>query len=172
MSGALSGEAGRRLVLTSSSSASPSPGTRAWASRRSSYTAPARGRRSNPTSSLLAPTTTRPSPRGTRYTGQPRTEPRNTQVSRGGPTVRSRRVCPLTGRTAGRAASGSPPIRADHTPQASTTTGAVSSMPSASRNPAARPARSSSSRAATRSMVAPSRSHARSNAWCRRLLST
>ena len=69
--GALSGEPGRSPALASPRAISVIPGTTRWASRNSSYTAPAVTVVSKPRSSTVAPTTTVPSWRGTAYTDEP-----------------------------------------------------------------------------------------------------
>ena len=83
MRGMLSGVAGRSPVAASSSSSSSTAGTMARASLSSSCTAPARTAVSVPRSSTVAPTTTEPSGRGTRYTERPCTRPRTVRASSG-----------------------------------------------------------------------------------------
>src|SRR5206468_1268098 len=71
--GALSGDPGRRPTTVSVSSSSAVSGSSSRAARSRSWTAPAVTVVSKPCSSTVAPTTTRPSPRGTTYTSSPRT---------------------------------------------------------------------------------------------------
>ena len=82
MRGVLSVVAGRSPAAASSNSSSSTPGTTARASQSSWWTAPACTEVSSPRSSTVAPTTTEPSRRGTRYTERPRTRPRTVRVSR------------------------------------------------------------------------------------------
>ncbi len=113
------------------------PGTSARASRSSSHRPPAVTRVSGPRSSWVAPSTSSPLSRGTRYTDEPRTMPRT--VRRRNPSgARSRATCPLIGRTGGTQSAGSPSMAAEFQPAASTVQSAVTVEPSARRTPPAR----------------------------------